>query len=197
MVEEANMAASTETQYRGRQRWGDPSSYGSHSMRRGGVTEARKNGASMVDIQRHGRWKSLTVFNYIGQSEADRLAVTKSFFQQEMPQVMEAAAKGAAATQAGGQVNGTAADELPSEQATLLKKAEVVSKVTPAKRKGRDSEDEEEPSEREKEEELELEMLIDEANNQGYGLAGPSPDKKKGKSAKKKKNGNRKKLKVQ
>jgi integrase len=60
-------------------RWGDPESYGSHSLRRGGVTAARKNGVSMLDIQRHGRWKSLTVFAYVGRSEEEQKAVTESF----------------------------------------------------------------------------------------------------------------------
>lgn len=60
-------------------RWGEPSEYGSHSLRRGGVTTARANGVAMLDIQRHGRWKSLTVFAYIGQTAEERLAVSKRF----------------------------------------------------------------------------------------------------------------------
>jgi len=64
----------------GANRWGDPDEYGSHSMRRGGVTTARLNGSSMLDIQRHGRWKSLTVFSYVGSTPQEQLAVTDSFF---------------------------------------------------------------------------------------------------------------------
>jgi site-specific recombinase XerD len=64
---------------RGAAVWGDADDYGSHSMRRGGVTAARQNGQSMLDIQRHGRWKSLTVFSYVGQSAEEQLAVTHSF----------------------------------------------------------------------------------------------------------------------
>jgi hypothetical protein len=60
-------------------RWGEPSTYGSHSLRRAGVTAARQNGVSMLDIQRHGRWKSLVVFAYVRQSAEERLVVTQHF----------------------------------------------------------------------------------------------------------------------
>ena len=60
-------------------RWGDPLSYGSHSLRRGGVTAARQNGVSMLDIQRHGRWKSLTVFGYVGLTAQEQISVSKAF----------------------------------------------------------------------------------------------------------------------
>ena len=59
--------------------WGNPKEYGSHSMRRGGVTTARGNGVSMLDIQRHGRWKGLSVFDYVGISTEDKLAVSNNF----------------------------------------------------------------------------------------------------------------------
>jgi hypothetical protein len=67
----------------GHLRWGEPSLYGSHSMRRGGVTAARASGASMLEIQRHGRWKSLTVFAYVGRTAEEELSVTATFLQEE------------------------------------------------------------------------------------------------------------------
>ena len=76
-VREANEEAAR--QGCGEERWGDPDAYGSHSLRRGGVTTARANGVSMLDIQKHGRWKSLTVFSYVGTTAAEQLAVTNSF----------------------------------------------------------------------------------------------------------------------
>lgn len=60
--------------------WGAPSEYGSHSLRRGGVTEARKSGVDMLAIQRHGRWKSLAVLRYVGPEFEQRLGVTRNLF---------------------------------------------------------------------------------------------------------------------
>lgn len=100
-VREANDEA--ERQGCGAERWGDPDTYGSHSLRRGGVTTARANGVSMLDIQKHGRWKSLTVFSYVGTTPAEQLAVTNSFL---------------AANQAEPQ-----ADEVPSDDAHALRAA--------------------------------------------------------------------------
>ena len=65
----------------GRPRWGEAASYGSHSLRRGGVTAARDSGASMYDVQQHGRWKSLAVFGYVGQTVRRRLSVTSTMWQ--------------------------------------------------------------------------------------------------------------------
>jgi hypothetical protein len=48
-------------------------------MRRGGVTAARNSGVSMLDIQKHGRWKSLVVFSYVGSSKANQVRVTEAF----------------------------------------------------------------------------------------------------------------------
>ena len=59
--------------------WGNPKEYGSHSLRRGGVTTARENGVPMLDIQRHGRWKGLSVFDYVGLSTEDKLTVSGKF----------------------------------------------------------------------------------------------------------------------
>jgi integrase len=63
------------------QHFGAPEMYGSHSMRRGGVTLARDSGVSMLDIQRHGRWKSLLVFDYVGRTVEQQLAVTATLMQ--------------------------------------------------------------------------------------------------------------------
>ena len=55
MVEQANIIAMREEGIE--EKWGSPDVYGSHSLRRGGVTEARANGVEMLEIQRHGRWR--------------------------------------------------------------------------------------------------------------------------------------------
>lgn len=62
------------------EKWGAPETYGSHSLRRGGVTEARRNGVDMLDIQRHGRWKSLAVLGYVGPTLTQQLQVTQNMF---------------------------------------------------------------------------------------------------------------------
>ena len=61
-------------------KWGPASAYGSHSMRRGGVTEARASGVDMLDIQRHGRWVSGAVYGYVGPTNEQRSAVTERMF---------------------------------------------------------------------------------------------------------------------
>ena len=63
-----------------KEKWGPPSAYGSHSMRRGGVTEARRSGVDMRDVQKHGRWESDAVFGYVGPSMSQQLAVTSNIF---------------------------------------------------------------------------------------------------------------------
>jgi integrase len=73
-VEEANIRWQRTTGEA--QHFGAHEEYGSHSMRRGGVTLARDSGVSMLDIQRHGRWKSLLVFDYVGRTLEQQLAVT-------------------------------------------------------------------------------------------------------------------------
>ena len=60
--------------------WGEPSDYGSHSMRRGGVTEARRAGADMTDIQKHGRWISNAVWGYVGSTREAKMSVTRDIF---------------------------------------------------------------------------------------------------------------------
>ena len=62
------------------EKWGAPSTYGSHSMRRGGVTEARKSGVDMLEIQRHGRWTSMAVWGYVGPTTQERLGVSRNLF---------------------------------------------------------------------------------------------------------------------
>src|SRR5690242_4137682 len=77
-VKEANeLAFQTEGV---QEKWGPPSAYGSHSMRRGGVTEARLNGVDMLDIQRHGRWASAAVWGYVGPTLEQPLGVTRNMF---------------------------------------------------------------------------------------------------------------------
>jgi hypothetical protein len=121
-VENANKVA--ERRHLSLFRWGNPDSYGSHSLRRGGVTVARANGVPMLDIQRHGRWKSLTVFAYVGTTESERIAVTDSFLQvidEEQP-----AASSSAAAAAGQQAE--VRDETPSDDARALRAASKPSK---------------------------------------------------------------------
>ena len=77
-VENANQIA--EKEIGTSERWGPSKSYGSHSLRRGGVTEARRNGAEMLEIQRHGRWKSAVVWDYVGPTVEQRLNVTRQLF---------------------------------------------------------------------------------------------------------------------
>ena len=72
-------------------KWGPADSYGSHSLRRGGVTEARKSGVDMLEIQRHGRWTSAAVWGYVGPTEQQQLAVTKELFRSGGGEEMRAA----------------------------------------------------------------------------------------------------------
>jgi len=121
-VKQAN--ADAEAGGFGVDRWGEPDSYGSHSLRRGGVTTARANGASMLDIQKHGRWKSLTVFSYVGTTAAEQLAVTKSFLGEA--KAAEAGGGAGAGVAAGAAAAAAAAgvqDEMPSQQAHSLRAA--------------------------------------------------------------------------
>lgn len=46
----------------------DPSRYGSHSCRSGGVSEAANRGCPVEIIKRHGNWTSDAVFNYMRDS---------------------------------------------------------------------------------------------------------------------------------
>ena len=62
------------------EKWGPAKLYGSHSLRRGGVTEARRSGVDMLEIQRHGRWKSAAVWGYVGPTVEQRLGVTRELF---------------------------------------------------------------------------------------------------------------------
>ena len=121
----ANSAA--EARQLGPFRWGAPEAYGSHSLRRGGVTLARANGVSMLDIQKHGRWKSLTVFAYVGTTESERVAVTESFLrtveQQQLQQEEEAASAAPKRV----------IDEEPSEEARALRAAAAPSSTVKGK----------------------------------------------------------------
>jgi hypothetical protein len=70
----------------GTEKWGPPSAYGSHSMRRGGVTEARNSGVDMLEIQRHGRWVSAAVWGYVGPTQGQKLSVTRNLFGRRQEQ---------------------------------------------------------------------------------------------------------------
>ena len=79
----------------------------------------------MLDIQKHGRWKSLTVFSYVGTTAAEQLAVTKSF----LGEAKAAGAEGAAEAAAGKD------DEVPSLQAHSLRAAAAGGKTGEKARK--------------------------------------------------------------
>ena len=78
LVEQANQFAMRTEGIE--EKWGAPEVYGSHSLRRGGVTEARASGVEMLEIQRHGRWKSAAVWGYVGPTDAQRKQVTQNIF---------------------------------------------------------------------------------------------------------------------
>ena len=78
MVEQANQAAIREEGID--EKWGSPELYGSHSLRRGGVTAARASGVEMLEIQRHGRWSSMAVWGYVGPTHSQRRQVTANVF---------------------------------------------------------------------------------------------------------------------
>lgn len=56
----------------------NPSSYGMHSLRRGGVTAACKAGVDVEKIKAHGRWRSDAVRAYMQATRDIRLIVTNS-----------------------------------------------------------------------------------------------------------------------
>lgn len=78
VVEELNQWAQTKGE--GVEKWGPAQLYGSHSLRRGGVTEARLSGVDMFDIKQHGRWKSMAVYGYVGPTVNEKLSVTRNLF---------------------------------------------------------------------------------------------------------------------
>jgi integrase len=56
----------------------DPRPYGSHSLRRGGVSAAAAAGIRTHVLKRHGRWKSDAVYLYIVDPTTQVLSVTKT-----------------------------------------------------------------------------------------------------------------------
>jgi site-specific recombinase XerD len=78
LVKEANQTAMRDEGIE--EKWGSPELYGSHSLRRGGVTAARASGVEMLEIQRHGRWRSMTVWGYVGPTDAQQKQVTANIF---------------------------------------------------------------------------------------------------------------------
>jgi site-specific recombinase XerD len=195
IVKRAVQAANEEAEKNGfgANRWGDAATYGSHSMRRGGVTTARANGVSMLDIQRHGRWKSLVVFSYVGQTPEEQLAVTNAFLGPELEGGSggEAAAAAAAAPK-GSEVVGVAAAQLqrarsnsgnstrsgtttPSGSGSGKKlKAKSPKGSAKRKRSRTDDDDEEEDSQEQQEEAAVEDLLFAEECSQGYGEAAAS-----------------------
>lgn len=149
----------------GKSRWGEPMEYGSHSMRRGGVTAARANGVSMLDIQRHGRWKSLTVFAYVGNSAEEQLAVTDALLGGGGRE-----AKGAAegAKQSSEQeAAAVKADELRAAGRSAAPEEERTTRQGSKKKRKRLKEDSEEEEENGDMERMEDELFAEQLN-QGY-----------------------------
>jgi site-specific recombinase XerD len=171
-------------------KYGEPLEYGSHSLRRGGVTATRANGVSMLDIQAHGRWKSLTVFAYVGRTSEEQLSVTNAFLSpasgmitgvnpvlDRVPSISSVQLRKAEKAMKAVTPAQPAADFAPSPVSTpvlLVQNEEVVTEPATSakkrKRKARGSESEsEEDTEEDQREEALLETLRDEANSQGYG----------------------------
>ena len=63
------------------QRPGSARDYGLHSARRGGATQAYRNGATMQEIKAQGRWKSDVAFLYTVVSDQEALEVTRNLLQ--------------------------------------------------------------------------------------------------------------------
>jgi hypothetical protein len=59
----------------------DPSLYGSHSCRRGGVTAAVEAEVDMLLVARHGNWRSTAVYLYVADSIDRKLSVSRAFSQ--------------------------------------------------------------------------------------------------------------------
>ena len=146
MVEQANTIALREEGIE--EKWGSPDVYGSHSLRRGGVTEARASGVDMLEIQRHGRWKSMAVWGYVGPTDAQRWLVTANIF-------------GAAANK-----KSVSAPNTPAKLPKTTRKPRA--SPTKTKRKLAESDDEAVPD-IVKEEERMVDALQMEAWQQGYG----------------------------
>lgn len=145
MVEQANNIALREEGIE--EKWGAPDVYGSHSLRRGGVTEARASGVDMLEIQRHGRWKSMAVWGYVGPTDAQRLMVTANIF-------------GAATSK-----KSMSAPNTPAKPKTPRK---LLASPTKTKRKLAESDDEEVPDAVKEEERVDDELYMA-SLQQGYG----------------------------
>ena len=63
----------------------DPTKFGSHSCRRGGVTAAVAQGIEIRLIARHGNWKSDAIFTYISDSLQSRLSVSRAILKNRHP----------------------------------------------------------------------------------------------------------------
>ena len=76
-------ALSKNTPYRIVKKWLkriniDPTGYGSHSCRRGGVTAAVAANVEMLLVARHGNWTSDAVFLYVSDSHKRKLTVSRA-----------------------------------------------------------------------------------------------------------------------
>ena len=151
------------------EKWGAPDVYGSHSLRRGGVTEARASGVEMLEIQRHGRWKSMAVWGYVGPTDAQRRLVTANIFG------------------AGERKHSMSAPNTPVKPPKTPRKPRA--SPTKLKRKLAESDDEAVPDEVKQEEKLVDELQMAEWN-QGHGeqvedaAAATKESKKEGKMMK-------------
>jgi hypothetical protein len=146
----------------------------------------------MLDIQRHGRWKSLTVFGYVGQTAQERLAVTNAFLGQTEcagDQSREAAMAMAMPVAADAQrsdkppsameaVLRAAASKQPSQLPAAGHSLSKSKKKSGRKRRGRAScsdDEHEQPTPEELEAERVEELLRDEEASQGYGYTPLQP----------------------
>ena len=62
----------------------DPEPYGSHSLRRGGVTAAVAAGVDILVLARHGNWHSEAIYAYVSQSVFQRLGVSRSILHSPL-----------------------------------------------------------------------------------------------------------------
>lgn len=174
MVADANQLAMRDEGIE--DKWGLPEAYGSHSLRRGGVTEARASGVPMLEIQRHGRWKTATVYSYVGPTDDQRRKVTENMFAAAGTIMKSISAPNTPA-------KNLKSPRKPKVTVHPLKLKSTVSDTTPKKRKRVDSDNEDAP-EAVKEAERVVDALFMEQLQQGYG---ETIEEKKPKSKKSKK----------
>ena len=157
MVGEANnIALRTEGV---EEKWGAPDVYGSHSLRRGGVTEARASGVEMLEIQRHGRWKSMAVWGYVGPTDTQRMQVTANIFGAGMMNNKKSVSAPTTPVKP---------PKTPRKPRASAAAAAAAVSPTKAKRKRQSSDDEDESDDVKEAERVE-ELLFMAGMQQGYG----------------------------